>query len=307
MIKVSQILCALAFVSLTVYAQSDENKPADMTGMFEGELHYRSVENHDKFVVEASCGLAYNGARNVTYIIKGNKMLLIDECTHMRTLIDVDKNEVILYSDLINKGMQFNYESYAKSYLGSFAEEGPTHGYRPSLYRFEDEGQVTHNGKPLDYIKGRIENKTASTDFEFYTDRNIAMPVFFSKTFTYGIGIRGLITRMKYVQNNQININLGGVGKLIATKTISQLTGGDITEIKEAKSFVLSELKEVRERLVDDAELTVPAGVKISKSKSPFKVLDIYKQNHAYLVQNNMYPTQLNKDVLYAIDEEWDY
>lgn len=299
---------------LTTNVLHRENMSVHTTKVFEGELHYRSVENHDQAVVASSVGRAYNGARNTTYIIKGNKILFIDECTHLHTLIDTEKNQVTLYSNLINKGMQFNYESYSNTYMESFSKQGPSYmGYKnpPTLYRFQEEGKTNFMGTSVEYIKGRIENITASTDFEFYSDNRITLPVNFNKLFTCGIEISGLICRMKYTQNNQISNalppELSKSASKKAAKFISKKTGFKISNINDLKMFVLSELKEIKERPVDDAELLVPANIKIDVSEDPNKVIELYKENHDYLVKNNMYPTQLNKDVLYAIDEEWDY
>ena len=209
----TKMLFFLCFLGLqNVNAQNSDNSTYE-TRFFEGELRYRSV---DKFTVEASFGMAYNGARNVTYIIKGNKILFIDECTHMRTLIDAAKNQVTLYSDLINQGMEFKYESYEETYFSAFSEKGSSymgHGNPPTLYRFKNEGKGAFMEKTVDLIKGRIENKTASTDFEFYSDSHIVLPALYSKLFTYGVDIKGLIVKMKWVQNNQISLAIADFGK----------------------------------------------------------------------------------------------
>ncbi len=302
--KLKYILFA-SFVTLSLAGFAQKN--------FEGELHYRSIENHDKTVVDVSCGMAYNGSRNTTYIVKGNKVLFIDECTHMRTIVDADNNVVILFNELIGKGMQFEYDGYAKSYFNTFSKEGPSymgHGAPPSLYRFEKEGNLTLSDKQAEYIKGRIENKTASTDFDIYAFSSYVMPKAFSDIFLHGIDINRLIGKMKWEQVNLIGSALSDFGKLptkIAKKYLSKLVDSQITDLSEAKTYELNELKEINEREVSDAEFLLPEGINIDKSESPFKVLDLYKETRAYLLQHNMYPTQLNKDVIYKIDDEWDF
>lgn len=254
---------------------------------FEGELHYRSMENHDNNIIKYSSGMAYNGARNTTYIIKGNKTLHRDECTHMSLLLDPDNNTVILYSDLIKEGMQFNYESYAASYLGSFTKKGPSYmGLKvtPTLYRFEPTGKnIDFMNYSTEYIKGRIENKTASTSFDIYRTLSFNMPKTMYAAQMYGIEVDGLIVKIVW---EQINIAPG---------------------LGELKSYVCTELKGIVERPVNDSELTIPKDIKINKSKSPFKVVGLYKNNAKYLEKHNMYPTQINKDVIYRIDETWDF
>ena len=277
---------------------------------FEGELHYRSIENHDQLVVDGSCGMAYNGARNTKYIIKGNKVLFVDECTHMRTLMDADNDIVVLYNELIGKGMQFKYSHYEKTYFATFSKEGPSymgHGTPPSLYRFDKESDVVLMDMQTEYIKGRIENKTAGTDFDIYAIPSYKMPKAYSQIISYGIDIDNLIGKLKWEQTNLIKPVLGGLGNKIAAKVMSKMVDAKVTDMSEAKTYVLNELKEIKERNVDDSEFTIPEGISVDKSESPFKVLKLYKETRAYLLKNNMYPTQVNKDVIYKIDDEWDF
>lgn len=254
---------------------------------FEGELHYRSMENHDNNIIKYSSDMAYNGARNATFIIKGNKTLYKDECTHMSLLLDPDNNNVTLYSDLIKKGMQFNYKSYAASYLGSFTQKGPSYmGFNvsPQLYRFEPTGEsIDFMNYKAEYIKGRIENRTASTSFDIYRTLSFNMPRTMYAAQMYGIEIDGLIVKITWEQIN------------------------NVPSLGEFKSYVFTELKEIVERPVDDSELAIPKGIKIDKSHSPFKVVHLYKNNAKYLEKHDMYPTQVNKDVIYKIDETWEF
>lgn len=280
---------------------------------FEGELHYRSIENNDQFTVDASFGMAYNGARNTKYIIKGNKVLYIDECTHMRTLVDGDNDIVILYNELIGKGMQFKYDNYRKTYFSTFSKEGPSymgHGNPPTLYRFAKESDIVTMDKQTEYIKGRIESKTSGMDFDIYAIPSYIMPQAYSQLFLRGIEIDKLIGKMKYESVNLIHLATDALGETAikkVAKTMSKLTGAKISDMSEAKTYMLIELKETIERSVDDSEFTIPAEIRINKSESPFDVLDLYKEAHAYLLKNNMYPTQINKEVIYKIEDEWDF
>ena len=254
---------------------------------FEGELHYRSMENHDNNIIKFSSDMAYNGARNTSYTIKGNKTLFKDDCTQMSLLLDPENNNVTLYSDLIKKGMQFDYKSYAAAYLGSFTKEGPSfmgHGMPPTLYRFEPTGEnIDFMNYSTEYLKGRIENKTASTSFDLYRTLSFNMPKTMYAAQMYGIELDGLIVKITWEQVN------------------------NVPTLGEFKSYVYTELKEIVERPVDDSELAIPKDIKIDKSESPFKVVSLYKDNAKYLEEHNMYPTQVNKDVIYKIDETWDF
>lgn len=106
-------------IALKISAQEPQNSA------FEGELHFLTMENYDKKVIKFSLGMAYNGARDIKYIIKGNKVLYKDESTKMHILLDPDNDCIILYSTYINKGMKFQYDNYAGAYMSSFSGMGP--------------------------------------------------------------------------------------------------------------------------------------------------------------------------------------
>lgn len=53
--------------------------------------------------------------------------------------------------------------------------------------------------------------------------------------------------------------------------------------------------------------MQVPENYDIVVSKSPFKVLSLYRAAKKYLIKNNQYPTQLETDVTYKIEDEWDF
>lgn len=276
----SIVIFVLTLWSLVSYAQDVK--------LFEGELHYRSMENHDENLIKYSFEMAYNGARNTSYIIKGDKVLFRDECTHISLLIDPSNNTITLYSDLIKKGMQFDYKNYAGSYLGSFSKDGPSypggHGLRPTLYRFEPTGDtLTFMNYKAEYLKGRIENKSASTAFDIYRIPSLHITKTMYRGQMYGIEVDGLIAKIIWEQVNNVPM------------------------LGEFKSYVYTELTDIKERPVDDSEFDIPKGIKIDKSESPFKVVDLYKENAAYLKKHKMYPTQINKDVIYKIDEEWTF
>lgn len=267
--------------TLALYAQG--NDP------FEGKLSYRSLENVDKTIIKWSMGMSYNGARNSTFLIKGNKVLFKDECTHMCTLLDPDNNVIILYSDLIGKGMQFDYESYATTYLSSFSEKGPSFqgqaALKPSVYRIETIGEIADfQGERAEHVKARIENTYAGTSIDLYRVNSYNIPTTMYVAQMYGIKLNGLITKFTWEQTNS---GAGFVG--------------------EMKGYVFTELTDIDKRPVDDSEFNIPQNIKVDKSESPFKVVDLYKENAKYLTKHNMYPTQIANDVTYKIDEDWDF
>ena len=196
-----KIIVAALFCMGTLAVNAQGNEP------FEGKLSYRSLENHDETVVKGSHGVAYNGARNTTFLIKGNKVLFRDESSHMSTLFDPDNNVVILYSELIGKGMQFDYESYVASYLGSFSENGPVvlgqMVSKPSVYRIEATGKTADfQGEAAKHYQCRIENTYAGTSIDLYQVDSYNIPTTMYAVQMYGIKMNGLITKFIWEQMN---------------------------------------------------------------------------------------------------------
>lgn len=282
-----KIIVAALFCMGTLAVNAQGNEP------FEGKLSYRSLENHDEALVKHTYGIAYNGARNTTFLIKGNKVLFRDECTHMSTLFDPDNNVVILYSELIGKGVQFDYESYAASNMGSFSENGPMFQgqmvSKPSVYRIEATGKTTDfQGEVAKHYQCRIENVNGGTSIDLYQVDSYNIPTTMFAAQMYGLKMNGLITKFTWETMDKVG---GFVGDL--------------------KAYVFSELTNIDKRSVDDSEFDIPQNIKIDKSKSPlkmqFKLIALYKANTKYLTEHNMYPTQTANDVIYKIDEEWDF
>ena len=256
---------------------------------FEGELHFRTMENHDENAVKFSFGMSYNGARDIKYIIKGNKVLYKDESTNMYTILDPDKDSIILFSTYIKKGMKFNYSHYIGSYLSAFSADGQCTkelGYinLPSCYRFNIiDDNYKYKDYTAQYIEGRIENQSAGTSIDIINMPNIKIPRAMYHIQLYGISIDGLIAKLTYEQIN------------------------NVPHVGELKTYVSSELKEMISRNVDDSEFNIPSEISIDISESPFEVVELYKQNDKYLKKNKLYPTQINKNVIYEINEEWDF
>lgn len=273
--------------SIFVFPQEPRN--------FEGELHYRSLENHDKNIVKYSNGMAYNGARDITIIIKNNITLHRDNCTKITTLL-VPGNRIVIYSDILKKGLEFDYTDYSQLYLGAFSSEGPLMPYRatlyskvkynplpPKLYSFKG---TEYSAKILDmhaiHVQGRIENTYASTDFDIMKVPDFNMPKSYYAIQLYGINQSGLIAKFIWKQDNK---NLLGV----------------------LKTYVCTELKRIVERTVDSSEVEIPQEIEIEKG-SAIKLVDLYKDTTKYLKKNKMYPTFTQTDVIYKIDDEnWDF
>lgn len=307
--------------ALVASAQTDGNKSNADKRVFEGELQYRSEENYNEMVVNTSFGMSYNGARNTRYIIKGDKLLYIDECTHVHTLID--GNGATIYSDLINKGIHFDqFSEYAQCMLNTYSKDGISYlGVKvtPTLYRFENEGTATLMDRTADYVKGRIENASASTDFDIYAFSSFIMPKAYTAMVMRGIETDGIIGKTVWKVTNIIGNAMNGVSDKIKRsvyKKMSKIAGTNVAPSTDVKGYCMIKLTDIKERVVDDTEFSIPSGIKISygsedslrkRAASMTLLTDFYKENHAYLLKHNMYPTQVNREVVFSIDEEWDF
>lgn len=214
------------------------------------------------------------------------------------------------------------YSEYAQCMLNRFSKEGPSylgHGLPPTLYRFENKGTTTLMDRSADYLKGRIENATASTDIDIYAFSSFIMPKAYTALCLRGIEVDGVIGKTVWKQTNMIGDAMKDMSdniKRSVYKKISKLAGTKVTYTSDAKVYCMSKLTDIRERVVDDTEFSIPSDIKIyyssenslhKRASTMTQLTDFYKENHAYLMKHNMYPTQVNRDVVFSIDEEWDF
>lgn len=266
-------------VTLSAMAQDDAS--------FEGEITYRNFENYNKVVLKFSKGMAYNGARNVKVLIKGYNMHIIDESLHMHTLLLPGEDKAIIFNDLLKKGQQFPFTEYVNNYLSSFSPEdhvvsGVTLSNTSTI---KDTGETKeYKGQLCKIYKGQViaNNGGTTSDIELWVSSKYDI----YKCYWYfvnGIQVPGIVLKWTYDTKGKVPL-------------FGQMSG-----------FVASELKTIEERVVTEEEMQVPSDYDITVSKSPFKVLKLYGSTTKYLKKNGMYPTQIESDVTYKIDEEWDF
>lgn len=296
--KIKIVLLTLVF-AMNVIAQEVEPVPL-VEKPFEGELHYRSLENYDKRMEQWSpYSMYYNGARDVTYIIKGEKVLMIDESMQYKVLLDPENDVIVYFSEHINKGVNNSY-IWHSNMNGFFRERGSYNAYfkefvPPEVYRFEPTGKtLPFEDKEVPLYQGRIETVIGVimdqpflqiASFDFAEDFTYRMPQAYFFSLCYGLEREGLLT--KYVCEMIMDISLAG-GKF--------------------KSYACSELKKVVLRSVSDEEFTVPDNIKLTYERLQGTTLNTFWMEHCrYMKKHKIHPKQLNKDVVYEINEEWDF
>lgn len=296
--KTRTVLLTLVFAANVIAQEAEPVPPVHKS--FEGELHYRSMENYDKRMEQMMPNsLYYNGARDVTFIIKGEKVLMIDESMQYKVLLDPENDVIVYFSEHINKGVTNSYAKHSNM-QGLFQKKGNYNAYLktfnpPEVYHFEPTGKsLPFEDREVPLYQGRIETVMGVlidqpmlmiSSFDFAEDFTFRMPQAYFFSFCYGLEREGLLT--KYVWEMIVDINLLG-GKF--------------------NSYACSELKKVVLRSVSDEEFIVPDNIKLQNERLQGTTLNTFWTEHCrYMKKHKIHPKQLNKDVVYEINEEWDF
>ena len=243
--------------------------------------------------------ILYNPNKNTEFIIKGDKVLMKDESMQYNVLLDPAQDLIVYYSELTNKGMSASYAKHAAQ-LGTYSKKGVYNDYfheyvAPEVYRFEPSGNNLHyKDKELPIIDGRIETVlgwkdgeemgSIVTTFELAEDTCYRLPRAYFVIFCYGLEQERLL--VKYTWEQIIDFIM--MGKL--------------------KAYACTELKEAIERPVSDDEFALPEGLKLEKERLQGTTLGVFWSNHClYLKKHKIHPKQVNKNVIYDINEEWDF
>jgi hypothetical protein len=266
-----KLLTIILFLLTALTSSAQEN-------FFEGELVYDNFENHSKMVLKFSKGMAYNGKRTVRVLMKGSVIHMIDNVLHFHTLLFPDENKAIIFSDFLKRGQQFPYDEYVKTYLSQFSiSKGSVKG------TFEKTGETEMvRDRSCHIMKGKVSVSGVKTDLEAWVSQEYKIYDSY-RTFTFGMDIDGIAMKCAY-------------------KTV-----GKIPLLGEARSYVQSELVEMKTREVTDEELSVPEGYKIVESSSPFKVVGLYNDTRKYMKAQGIYPDDIDKEVTFKTEDEWSF
>lgn len=256
---------------------------------FEGVLKYRNFENHSKAVRNLSKGMAYNGARDMELLLKGNKILIKDMSMHYHVLIDPDAGSVVIFNDYIKKGLKSNYKKYAEQYLSGLTPKVTVEGQTKDFNIRETGESQTINDMKCNRYAGKLTVgvkglKPVETDVDVWYAADIEVDPIIG-AFLNGLPVPGIPVKLTVDQQGSVPI----IGKM--------------------NSYIASELHSIEARPVEDSEFEIPADYEIKVTDSPFKMLSLYGQTTKYLKKNNMYPGAADKDseVTYKIEEEWDF
>lgn len=273
---------------------------------FEGELRYRSMVNADEFMIAASRGLLFNGVRNQTVLIKGNKTLITDNTQYCQ-LYDGDNGKIVLYSLACKKGLRFDYEFY-RNFMATWSKDKrvirinqkTSVELSPTAYNVE-EYQLSEKYESYDMkaYKILIEHDNNNDSFDVYCiDQQ--MPSSYYDALYHGLSIEGNKLIVKFVLHSLMKLpEINGLAKKIVSKKV----GANVNN--QPKSYECAELKKITVRNVSDDEFSIPNEISVRDSQNLLDLNNLLVEHWNALKKNNFQLEQ--KQVEYEINEDWDF
>lgn len=273
---------------------------------FEGELRYRSMVNADEFMIAASRGLLFNGVRNQTVLIKGNKTLITDNTQYCQ-LYDGDNGKIVLYSLACKKGLRFDYEFY-RNFMATWSKDkrviriNPKTSVElsPTAYNVEVH-QLSEKYESYDMkaYKILIEHDNNNDSFDVYCiDQQ--MPSSYYDALYHGLSIEGNKLIVKFVLHSLMKLpEINGLAKKIVSKKV----GANVNN--QPKSYECAELKKITVRNVSDDEFSIPNEISVRDSQDLLDLNKLLVEHWNALKKNNFQLEQ--KQVEYEINEDWDF
>lgn len=273
---------------------------------FEGELRYRSMVNADEFMIAASRGLLFNGVRNQTVLIKGNKTLITDNTQYCQ-LYDGDNGKIVLYSLACKKGLRFDYEFY-RNFMATWSKDKrvirinqkTSVELSPTAYNVE-EHQLSEKYESYDMkaYKILIEHDNNNDSFDVYCiDQQ--MPSSYYDALYHGLSIEGNKLIVKFVLHSLMKLpEINGLAKKIVSKKV----GANVNN--QPKSYECAELKKITVRNVSDDEFSIPNEISLRDSQNLLDLNNLLVEHWNALKKNNFQLEQ--KQVEYEINEDWDF
>lgn len=255
---------------------------------FEGELRYRSMVNADEFMIAASRGLLFNGVRNQTVLIKGNKTLITDNTQYCQ-LYDGDNGKIVLYSLACKKGLRFDYEFY-RNFMATWSKDKrvirinqkTSVELSPTAYNVE-EHQLSEKYESYDMkaYKILIEHDNNNDSFDVYCiDQQ--MPSSYYDALYHGLSIEGNKLIVKFVLHSLMKLpEINGLAKKIVSKKV----GTNVNN--QPKSYECAELKKITVRNVSDDEFSIPNEISVRDSQNLLDLNNLLVEHWNALKKNN--------------------
>lgn len=250
--------------------------------LFEGTLMYVSQEYHSEGVRKYSYGQAYNGQREQSITISGNKVHVVDENICIHKIFDGDANICYIYSDITSSGVSYPLTDYRTLY----SQLSDNSKYNKLTW--DASGSTNYRGDDLKTRHASItskmegQNLTGSIDIWSSTAFNVGNIM---KDVFYGADTQGMVK--KYMWETKSNVPFVGT----------------------MHSIVSAELVALREYHVSPNEFKVPEGVtivpdNISSCKETNKM---YKAHQKAMKKLGLIVNESAEAVLPQIRNEWPY
>jgi len=250
--------------------------------LFEGTLMYVSQEYHSEGVRKYSYGQAYNGQRDQSITISGNKAHVIDENICIHKIFDGDANMCYIYSDITSTGVSYPLSDYRTLY----SQLSDNSKY--NRLTWDASGTTNYRGDNLKTRHASITPKMEGQDLTGSIDiwsssaflvGNIMKDVF------YGADPQGLIK--KYMWETKSNVPFVGT----------------------MHSIVSAELIALREYPVSPTEFKIPEGITIipDNINSCKETNKMYKAHQKALKKLGLIVNESAEAVLPQIRNEWPY
>lgn len=262
------VLC-LSFFKVDLSAKSD----------FEGSLLYVSYEHHSDAVLKYSYGMAYNGTKNVKIMMKGSAIHIVDLCTHMHEIIDMEFQKYLVYSDLTNEGVDCGI-SYLNTIKSTLSEQSQYYNYN-----YQQTGTIKYKGDLCKKMKSNISSKdpssNASGSVEIWYSNKISSNTAY-QYFAFGAPVSGIIKKWLYISNAKSMV-------------------GDM------RSMVSTELVAINPESLDDDIFSFPNNIKVLKKDPVTAVPSLYKNNKKAMKKIGIIPADENMEARLKIENDWDY
>lgn len=266
------------FVTVTLNAQ----------GTFEGEIVQHGITSYSKLMKKVMGAGTENGASDVNYIIKGNKMLQYDKASLVKYYYSADDDEAVAYSEVLKRGIRMSYKSLAD--MGAVLSKESTVQGVNRQYNIKPTGQTeTFLGQECAVYKGTIIDPPLS---KLDSEQKMEYEAWIADKF-----------KMPDVYNRVANSSFETPG--LVMKSVMHQTGS-IMLVGRYDTYVYLQIKSITPRTVEDNEVSPSADWEIKDSG---KIKKFLKEHYKYLKEHGIddkKPLPEAKDN-YDINEEWDF
>lgn len=257
---------------------TDAKKPK--IRLFEGTMLYASQEYHSAAIIKYSYGQAYNGQREQSITVSGNRVHVVDQNMLMHTIMDGDANMCFIYSEVTNTGVSYPLADY----MGLFSQLSDNS--KVNRLSWNTPGNIMYKGDELKTyhatISSKVEGANTTGSVEMWSSSAFKVPDILKSAF-YGADTHGLIKKWVWE------------------------TKGSVPFVGTLHSIVSSELVALKEYEVSPSCFTIPVSVVITPDNisSCKNLIKLYKSHRKAMKKSGLTPKESSEPTLPKIRSEW--